>query len=176
MTYREIRDHKFKILFIYYFMKTDIDQIMLDYFINYPYEDEEDENAYVKGISGSHKNVAKVSISEENGKIENVSDSVVTLTEDDNIRDVKRKVKEIIEKTDEIDSIISTNLDSWDIGRIGKAELVIIRLAIYEMYYDAAVDVPVAINEAIELAKVYGDDKSDKFVNGVLATIYRKKK
>ena len=42
------------------------------------------------------------------------------------------------------------------------------------MYYDTAIDVKVAINEAIELAKVYGEDKSSKFVNGVLATINKK--
>jgi N utilization substance protein B len=43
------------------------------------------------------------------------------------------------------------------------------------MYYDASIDIKVAINEAVELAKVYCEDKSPKFVNGVLATIYRKK-
>ena len=55
------------------------------------------------------------------------------------------------------------------------AELTIIRLAIYEMYYDKSIDIPIAINEAIELAKVYGDNKTPKFVNGVLATIHKKK-
>lgn len=174
MTFREIRDHKFKILFMYYFMQTDLDQIFLNYFFNLPYEEEDDENTYV-GASKTHKNIAKIRISEDDKEGQNVSDLAVTLTKDDNIRDIKRKVKEVIDRTSDIDSIISQNLESWDIKRVGKAELTIIRLAIYEMYFDAAVDIPVAINEAIELAKVYGDEKSDKFVNGVLATVYKKK-
>ena len=88
---------------------------------------------------------------------------------------LKNKVKEVIEKTEEIDKLIADNLESWDINRVAKAEITIIRLAIYEMYYDASIDIPVAINEAVELAKVYGDDKANKFVNGVLSTIYKKK-
>ena len=177
MTFREIRDHKFKVLFMYYCMKTDIDQLLLNYFSNFPYEEEEDENDYTKNTSKYHQNVAKVNLKEVESEDGNVSDAAVaiTLTEDDNIRDIKNKVKEVIEKTDEIDKLIAENLESWDIKRVAKAEITIIRLAIYEMYYDAAIDIPVAINEAVELAKVYGDDKADKFVNGVLSTIYRKK-
>ena len=162
MTFREIRDHKFKILFMYYCMKTDIDQLLLNYFSNFPYEEDDDENDYTKSSSKYHQNVAKVSIKEEE-------------KENENVRDIKNKVKEVIEKTDEIDKLIADNLESWDINRVAKAEITIIRLAIYEMYYDASIDIPVAINEAVELAKVYGDDKADKFVNGVLSTIYRKR-
>lgn len=177
MTFREIRDHKFKVLFMYYCMKTDIDQLLLNYFSNFPYEEEDDENEYTKSSSKYHQNIARVSIKEHDKENENVSDAAVTitLTEDDNIRDIKNKVKDVIEKTEEIDKLIEDNLESWDINRVAKAEITIIRLAIYEMYYDASIDIPVAINEAVELAKVYGDDKADKFVNGVLSTIYRKK-
>lgn len=178
MTFREIRDHKFKILFMYYFMKTDINQLLFDYFDHLPYEEEDDENAYTKGDKKNHKNVAVVNIEEkEDDETKNVSDEAVkiTPTEDDNIRDIKNKIIDMINKTDEIDKLISDNLESWDIKRLGKAELIIIRLAIYEMYYDSSIDIPVAINEAIELAKVYGDDKTDKFVNGVLSTINKKK-
>jgi len=177
MTFREIRDHKFKVLFMYYCMKTDIDQLLLNYFSNFPYEEEDDENEYTKSSSKYHQNVARLSIKEEEKESENVSDAAVTVTftQDDNIIDIKNKVKEVIEKTEEIDKLIADNLESWDINRVAKAEITIIRLAIYEMYYDASMDIPVAINEAVELAKVYGDDKADKFVNGVLSTIYKKK-
>ena len=179
MTYREIRDNKFKLLFIYYAMKTDINQIFLNYFSNFPYEEEDDENGYTKSSSKSHKNIAKIDVKEtDKNDTGNISDSaiLIPLTEDDNVRDIKWKVIDIIEKTNEIDDILSKNLESWDIKRVGRAELTIIRLAIYEMYYDSSVDIPVAINEAIELAKVYGDEKASKFVNGVLATIYKNKK
>ena len=158
------------------FLKADMDQVLLNYFENMPYEDEDDDNSYVNDSSRTHKNVAKVQIANDEG-VSNVSDAAVTisLTKDDNIRDITTKVKDIISKTEEIDKIISDNLETWEIKRVGKVELIIIRLALYEMYYDKSIDVPVAINEAIELAKVYGDNKSPKFVNGVLATIHKRK-
>ena len=178
MTFKEIRDNKFKILFMYYLNKTDVDQLLLNYFENKPYEEDEDENNYIKDTSKTHRNIAKVVVNEDKDKLGNVSDAAVyiELNDEDNVNDIKFKIKDIISKTDDIDKMISENLESWDINRVGKAELTIIRLALYEMYYDKSIDVKVAINEAIELAKVYGEDKSPKFVNGVLATIYKNKK
>ena len=177
MTFKEIRDHKFKILFMYYFSNTDVNQLLFNYFDNLPYEEDDDENNYTKDTLKTHKNVSKVIINENKDTVENESDKavVIQLSEDDNINDIKNKVLDIISKSDDIDKLISENLESWDIKRVGKAELTIIRLAIYEMYYDNTIDVKVAINEAIELAKVYGEDKSPKFVNGVLATINKKR-
>ena len=178
MTYREIRDHKFKILFTYYFRHTTIDEVLLNYFEGIPYEEDDDENTYVNDGSNVHKSISINVTRDEEKKDENVSDSAVSikLTDEDHIRDIKNKVRDCASKTEEIDKLIETNLDSWDLGRVGKAELAIIRLAIYEMYYDASMDLAVAINEAVELSKVYCDEKASKFVNGVLATIYKKKK
>ena len=175
MTFREIRDHKFKILFMYYFLKTDIDSVLSNYFDLLPYEEEDDENTYVSGESKSHLNVAKVTIKEGDNREFNVSDAAVTITpsDEDNRIDIKNKIKDLITKTDGIDELIKKSLNSWDINRVGKAELAIIRLAVYEMFYDNSIDLPVAINEAVELSKVYCDDKAAKFVNGVLATIVK---
>lgn len=173
MNKREIRDHKFKILFSYYFNENNIDNVLLNYFDLYPYESEEDKNEYTGDTKKTLKSIHK--IEEDNKTVENESDKAITLDIEDNIREIKQKTKEIVEKTKDIDELISKNLDSWDIERVGKAELTIIRLAIYEMYFDAAMDLKVAINEAVELAKIYGDDKADKFINGVLATIYKNK-
>ena len=177
MTYKEKRDHKFKILFMYYASNSDVDSIIDNYFDNFPYDDE-GENLYVSGDTKAHKNVARVVIDENEEHIDNESDKavVINLSDADNIRDIKNKTKDIISKTQEIDELIRSHLTSWDIKRVGKAELVIIRLAIYEMYYDGSIDIPVAINEAVELAKVYGDEKAGRFVNGILATIYKNKK
>lgn len=174
MTAREIRDHKFKILFMYYFLLNNVEDTLSNYFNYYPYESEEDENGYVGNKSKGHINIHKVVVNDEK-KVKNVSDEAVSIsiTEDDNIRNIKQKVRDIILKTKDIDEKLSRNLDAWDIKRVGKAELTIIRLALYEMFYDSTIDIPVAINEAIELAKVYADDKADKFVNGVLSTIYK---
>ncbi len=175
MTFKEIRDHKFKILFMYEISRTDLNQLFLNYFENIPYE-EDDENEYIKDSSNSHKNIAKVRIGEDDDKVKNVSDDIdyLKLSYDDNINDIKTKIEDLISKLTEIDKMISDNLESYNIKRIGKVELTILRIALYEMYYDKSMNVAIAINEAIELAKVYGDDKSPKFVNGVLAAINKK--
>ena len=81
------------------------------------------------------------------------------------------KVKDIYQHLDEIDELINTNADRWKTGRMAKAELAIIRLAGYEMKYEEEIPVSVAINEAVELAKVYGTDHGAGFVNGILAKL-----
>lgn len=69
----------------------------------------------------------------------------------------------------EIDERINERTKGWTTGRMGKVDLTIIRLALYEMLYDEAIPEGVAINEAVELAKKFGQDESSGFVNGVLA-------
>ena len=152
-----------------------LDSIISNYFDNCPYEEDE-PNSYIGENNRSHENINKLVIADTE-TLKNESDKAVTisLSIEDDIRDMKNKVKDIIDKTSEIDEIIKSSLEAWDITRVGKAELTIIRLAVYEMYYDKEIDIPVAINEAVELAKAYGDDKADKFVNGVLSTIYKNK-
>ena len=70
-----------------------------------------------------------------------------------------------------IDKIILDNLKNWTIERIAKIDLAILRLAIYEIKYDENVPYKVSVNEAVEIAKDYGDDKSPAFVNGLLANL-----
>ena len=77
------------------------------------------------------------------------------------------------EHQDEINQLISNNLKKdWDISRISKINLAILKLAIYEIKFT---DIPfkVAINEAVELAKKYGDDNASTFINGVLASVVK---
>ena len=69
----------------------------------------------------------------------------------------------------ELDAELLQKADGWNKNRIGKVELTIFRLAIYEILKDDTVPTGVAINEAVELAKKYGQDNSGSFVNGVLA-------
>ena len=59
----------------------------------------------------------------------------------------------------------------WKTGRMNKADLTILRLAVYEMKWDEDIPVKVAINEAVELAKKYSSDEGPSFINGVLAKI-----
>jgi len=70
-----------------------------------------------------------------------------------------------------IDSAIAAHLANWSIDRIATAERTILRIAVYEMKYLEDIPTNVSINEAVELANVYGDEKSGKFVNGVLSKI-----
>ena len=81
------------------------------------------------------------------------------------------KVEKISEKLEEIDAKINEVSEGWKTGRMGKVDLTLIRLAVYEMLYEEDVPAKVAINEAVELAKQYGTDNSPSFVNGVLANL-----
>ena len=75
---------------------------------------------------------------------------------------------------EEIDEIISSNAEGWNISRMGKVELAIIRLAVFEMRFDEDIPELVAIDEAVELAKKFGGDQAPSFINGVLARIVPK--
>ncbi|WP_174616349.1 transcription antitermination factor NusB [Virgibacillus ihumii] len=72
---------------------------------------------------------------------------------------------------EKIDNTIADHLDNWSIDRIASVEKTILRIAIYEIKYEDDIPAGVSINEAVELANVYGDEKSGKFVNGVLSNI-----
>ena len=98
------------------------------------------------------------------------------LEEFDNLKEkdasyIKDKVLRIAELLDEIDEMVNTSAEKWKTTRMAKAELTIIRLAVYEMKYEEEIPVSVAINEAVELAKIYGSDNSPGFVNGILAKL-----
>ncbi len=82
---------------------------------------------------------------------------------------IEHRFKAILDILPELDEMINSRIEGWSTGRMGKVELALVRLATYEMRYDEDVPIPVAINEAVELAKKYGMDESASFVNGILA-------
>ena len=82
---------------------------------------------------------------------------------------ISGKYHKISEKLTEIDALLNEKASGWDTGRMSKVDLTILRLAVYEICYDEDVPTGVAINEAVELAKKFGQDASYGFVNGVLA-------
>jgi len=84
---------------------------------------------------------------------------------------IREKALKVIDLVDEIDQQINAKTKDWTTERIAKVEVAIIRLAVYEVFYDDEVPNSVAINEAIEIAKKFGGDSSPAFVNGVLANI-----
>lgn len=81
------------------------------------------------------------------------------------------KVLKTVDKIPELDELINEVSVGWPTTRLGKAELTIMRLAVYEMRFDEDIPVNVAINEAVELSKKYGADSAPSFVNGVLAKL-----
>lgn len=84
---------------------------------------------------------------------------------------IHAKVCDILRFQEEIDSLIDAKADRWRTARMARAELCILRLAVYEMRYEDEIPVSVAINEAVELAKRYGAENGAGFVNGVLSRL-----
>ena len=76
-----------------------------------------------------------------------------------------------VENLEKIDEIIKANLENWTIERLGNIDRNILRIATFEMLKSTDVPVNVVIDESIEIAKVYGDDQSSKFVNAVLSKV-----
>ncbi len=93
----------------------------------------------------------------------------VTFTEEER-EAISSKCKKILDNIADIDASIEKVLDKWTINRIGKVELAILRVSVYEIKYDK-IDAAIAINEAVEISKIYGGAKSGSFVNGVLAKL-----
>ena len=82
---------------------------------------------------------------------------------------ITEKYQKVSEKLPEIDKLLDEKAEGWNTTRMGKVELTVLRLAVYEMLYDEEVPEGVAINEAVEIAKTYGQENSGSFVNAVLA-------
>lgn len=110
---------------------------------------------------------------------ENLDEQLEMYYENEEILDEKTRkfisdvVKGIENNISKIEEKISENLKKeWKIERISKINLVLLKLAIYEILYTET-PYKVAINEAIEIAKKYGDDNSPNFINGILASIVK---
>ena len=87
---------------------------------------------------------------------------------------IKQVFNGIKENKEEILALISSNLkEKWTVDRISKIDLAILEVAVYEMIY-SKLPYKVVINEAVELAKKYGEDSSKSFINGILASIVKK--
>ncbi len=84
---------------------------------------------------------------------------------------IRVKTGRIGESLGEIDKLINDTAKGWKTTRMNKADLSILRLAVYEMRWDDDVPVGVAIDEAVELAKKYSSDDGPSFINGVLAKL-----
>jgi len=86
---------------------------------------------------------------------------------------IRNKYGLIMDKLPEIDEQINKAAKGWTVNRIAKVELAILRLAVYEILFDEEIPVGVAIDEAVDLAKKFGQDGASSFVNGILAGVVR---
>lgn len=82
---------------------------------------------------------------------------------------IRGKYERIVKELSRIDAMINEKSVGWSVERLGKVELAIMRLAVYEIVFDETIPDSVAINEAVELAKKYGAKEAPSFINGVLA-------
>lgn len=88
---------------------------------------------------------------------------------------ISREFRGILANVESIDSYIDKYAVGWSVKRLGKAELAILRIGVYEVVFDSEIPDAVAVNEAVELAKTFAADKAPAFVNAVLSKIVRSK-
>ena len=115
-------------------------------------------------------------------QLEDLIESIVTSDSEEieNLEGEERKYFDTVsngikDNEQDIDKMILSKLKNWTIERIFKIDLAILRLAVYEIMYCPDMPLKVAVNEAVELAKKYGNDTSSNFVNGVLREIIKDK-
>ena len=146
MTRRELREHCFKMLFGTAFYPIEEADDQISHYFEAPDEDEQQED-------GSYRVIHSAAF--------DIYDSDY----------VRGEVEKIIEKIPELDERINGVAEGWKTKRMGRVELAILRLALYEISFDDDIPEKVAINEAVELARKFGGDDSPAFVNGILAKL-----
>lgn len=92
---------------------------------------------------------------------------------EEEIAALKEKAARVMALRDDLDQQIDAVATGWKTTRMGKTELTLIRQALYDILYEEAIPYRVAINEAVELAKIYGGPDAPAFVNGVLGKLVR---
>lgn len=146
MTRRQARDHLFIMLFRKEFHERDELNKQVDFYLELM-EDILEEKQITK-------------------------ESKELLTKED-CNELKVRFNNIVEKLPEIDAILTELSAGWKLNRMGKVDLTVMRIAIFEIKFDEEIPNAVAINEAVEIAKKYGEESSGSFVNGVLAKMLR---
>lgn len=146
MTRSKMREHCFKLLFCADFHPAEEKEEQLIQYFEQPME-------YDINTEGVEETIHDVAMSGENAD------------------QLKEKAEAVMLKIPELDLKINEVAEGWKTKRMGRAELTILRLALYEILFDEDVPEKVAINEAVELAKKYGGNEAPAFINGVLAKL-----
>ncbi len=154
MSRREIREQVFKLLFRIEFNKQSEMSEQLELFFGNQVDDVEDIPQDTSGES--LEELEKLALAQKE-------------QEEKDKAEITDKYERIISKRAEIDKSIEEKAVGWNLKRMGKVDLTLLRLAVFEIMFDDEIPTSVAINEAVELAKKFGQDESPSFVNGVLA-------
>ena len=113
-------------------------------------------------------------------KKENLKDIDIDNDKFDNMQEIKNYSLKLVDKClhciKELDDIIISKSSNWDISRIALIDRIIIRLALTEMFYFQDIPAKVSIVEAVEISKEYSTDDSNRFINGILDSIYNENK
>lgn len=164
MTRRELREHVFRVLFACDFCE---------------------KPARIRSDEGGKSGEVPSAVWTDEARVGEQIDLYFTHTGGDDIdfppcdvapderEEVRQRVLAVAGKVPEIDSLIDRTSTGWKTARMARADLSILRLAVYEMICDDHVPTGVAINEAVLLAKKFGGDDSSSFVNGILAKLER---
>lgn len=164
MTRRQIREHIFKLLFnLDFYLQEDGEDQMQLYFEPIPEEEAAQLFPEEPGKGEEAETWYRIRFEED-------EDGMITeyATREEQAY-IEEKVKKLIDHLPRIDEAINQVSKGWKTSRMAKADLAILRLAVYEIRYDDQIPAGVAINEAVELAKSYGSDASASFINGILA-------
>ncbi len=119
------------------------------------------------------KVVFSTNFQSEKDEIENLILSLLKESEEELTDEDKKYINDVafgvVKNSEVLDKVITSHLKGWKMDRIGKTDLAILRVALYEIIYRKDIPYKVSINEAVELAKLFCDDSSPSFINGVLA-------
>lgn len=97
--------------------------------------------------------------------------AVLKPTDKEQKETIRKRFDLVMEKLPEVDKLLDEAETGWKLSRMGKVDLAILRVAVFEMRFDDDIPEKVAVNEAVELAKKYGGEDSSSFINGVLAKL-----
>lgn len=105
---------------------------------------------------------------------EEIFEDALTYFDNDDIKNepyIISTFKGVYDNIEDIDTLIADSSSNWDSERISRVSKAILRLATYEIKYVEDIPTKIAVNEAVEIAKKYDDEKAFSFINGVLAKI-----
>lgn len=102
-----------------------------------------------------------------------LDEEMLSRYEEDTLVFARMLIAGTLEHRQEIDSRIESRLEHWDIHRLGKVDLAILRISAYALLFQKEIPATVTIDEAVDIAKDYGSDESYRFINGVLDGIHK---